>query len=236
MASLAGLVSKKNFASIAYAPDESAATGPSDFARRQLEKFGWKEGRGLGKDEDGSATFIAVQRKADNLGLGAKTVGQVLQAAIAKSVAAVPDSDESSGSGEDESEDPDMKVFRACGGMRFGMRSQAPQTGKLARMEAADAAFRAEMAAKATPIAAVAPAAAKARAPSVDATVKRKRGDENGAATDGGGADAAKAARKAEKKAARKVEKAASKQSAEKAEAKAAKKAAKKANLDQAAR
>lgn len=50
--------------------NESAASGPNDFAKRQLEKLGWKEGGGLGKKRDGRSTHIRVQQRAHQSGLG----------------------------------------------------------------------------------------------------------------------------------------------------------------------
>ncbi|CAM9357476.1 unnamed protein product [Choristocarpus tenellus] len=44
----------------------------SKFGFRMLEKMGWKEGKGLGKNEDGMATHVKVAKKSNNLGLGAK--------------------------------------------------------------------------------------------------------------------------------------------------------------------
>jgi Pin2-interacting protein X1 len=41
--------------------NESVATGPNDFAKRQLEKLGWTEGTGLGKKRNGRTTHIRVQ-------------------------------------------------------------------------------------------------------------------------------------------------------------------------------
>lgn len=41
-----------------------------DFARKQLEKYGWEEGKGLGKDETGMTTAIKPKLKYDNTGLG----------------------------------------------------------------------------------------------------------------------------------------------------------------------
>lgn len=210
MSSLAGLVSKRTFSAIAFAPDEGAASAPSDFARRQLEKFGWKEGRGLGKDGTGNAAFITVQRKDDNLGLGAKTAADVLRQTIERR--GLP-SDSDSDSEDDESEDADMKVFRACGGIRLGMRARAPQNGKLARLAAADAAFAASIAkppkADPAPVAIAVPPAAPAAG-----AEKRKR---EPAAVGGDGmaaAAAAKAAGKAERKAARKSARKAAKKAA----------------------
>ncbi|KAK9892960.1 hypothetical protein WA026_023017 [Henosepilachna vigintioctopunctata] len=41
-----------------------------DFARKQLEKYGWKEGQGLGKNEDGISQPIKPKLKFDNAGVG----------------------------------------------------------------------------------------------------------------------------------------------------------------------
>jgi hypothetical protein len=35
----------------------------SSFARRQMEKMGWKDGEGLGKNKDGVTTFVRVSRR-----------------------------------------------------------------------------------------------------------------------------------------------------------------------------
>ncbi|VDO01777.1 unnamed protein product [Rodentolepis nana] len=44
---------------------------PSSFAKRQLEKFGWSSGSGLGKNNNGIAEPIKVKKKFSRLGLGA---------------------------------------------------------------------------------------------------------------------------------------------------------------------
>ncbi|XP_060522185.1 G patch domain-containing protein 4 isoform X6 [Cylas formicarius] len=41
-----------------------------DFAKKQLEKYGWSEGKGLGKDEKGLSTALKPKLKFDNAGLG----------------------------------------------------------------------------------------------------------------------------------------------------------------------
>ncbi|CAB3999064.1 G patch domain-containing 4-like, partial [Paramuricea clavata] len=52
---------------------ETAASEESrglDFAKKQLEKHGWSEGKGLGKDESGRASAIKVGVKNNTLGVG----------------------------------------------------------------------------------------------------------------------------------------------------------------------
>lgn len=41
-----------------------------DFARKQMEKMGWKEGKGLGKNEQGVNKPIRLQSQMDSVGLG----------------------------------------------------------------------------------------------------------------------------------------------------------------------
>ncbi|KNE70826.1 hypothetical protein AMAG_14940 [Allomyces macrogynus ATCC 38327] len=50
----------------------STATTPTSvrFGEEQLKRFGWKEGQGLGKKEQGITTHVRVSRKADNKGIG----------------------------------------------------------------------------------------------------------------------------------------------------------------------
>ena len=42
----------------------------SSFAKKQLEKYGWKEGSGLGRDGAGITTFVKVQRRDPQLTSG----------------------------------------------------------------------------------------------------------------------------------------------------------------------
>ncbi|XP_072020973.1 uncharacterized protein [Amphiura filiformis] len=47
-----------------------ASVGVSEFAKKQLEKHGWKQGKGLGKSESGIAAPIKVKIKHDTAGVG----------------------------------------------------------------------------------------------------------------------------------------------------------------------
>eukprot|EP01116_Phalansterium_solitarium_P012836 TRINITY_DN2949_c0_g1_i1.p2 TRINITY_DN2949_c0_g1~~TRINITY_DN2949_c0_g1_i1.p2 ORF type:complete len:355 (-),score=167.47 TRINITY_DN2949_c0_g1_i1:443-1507(-) len=42
----------------------------SDFGSKMLQKWGWQQGKGLGKNEDGTKDYIRVKKKHDNSGLG----------------------------------------------------------------------------------------------------------------------------------------------------------------------
>ena len=48
-----------------------ASDKSSNFGYQMLMKMGWKEGGGLGKNEDGIATHVKVDKRTDNLGIGA---------------------------------------------------------------------------------------------------------------------------------------------------------------------
>lgn len=67
----ASLLSRKTKSSLGGVINEGAADISCEFGRRMLAKFGWKEGKGLGKHENGMQTHIKVKQRAENLGLGA---------------------------------------------------------------------------------------------------------------------------------------------------------------------
>lgn len=60
---------RKREAESQSAASHSSAAAAS-FAEGQLLKFGWKKGKGLGKDGHGIAKAIKVGHKQDTLGLG----------------------------------------------------------------------------------------------------------------------------------------------------------------------
>jgi Pin2-interacting protein X1 len=66
------------------ATNHSPALLPSSqsFAKRQLEKMGWKEGTGLGKRRDGIQRHVVIKQREDEMGLGrekekAREIGNV---------------------------------------------------------------------------------------------------------------------------------------------------------------
>ena len=47
-----------------------ASQGPSSWAQKQLKKFGWSKGKGLGKKLDGRREHVKVKKKEDSGGIG----------------------------------------------------------------------------------------------------------------------------------------------------------------------
>jgi len=48
------------------------AKDESSFGYRMLQKMGWSKGAGLGKDLQGDQKHVAVSRRTDKVGIGAK--------------------------------------------------------------------------------------------------------------------------------------------------------------------
>jgi hypothetical protein len=124
--------------------NESASAGvTSKFARKQLEKLGWKEGEGLGKRRDGISTHIRVQKRADEKGgLGKSSVDENLKIgnewwkdSVGDTLARLSNKKKSKKNKKRKKTFTDEELFEATGGSRFGMRAQAPQKGKWQRAE-----------------------------------------------------------------------------------------------------
>ena len=67
-----GCLSRKTVNGLGVTFNEAAADTTMDFGRRMLAKFGWTEGKGLGRQENGMLDHIRVKQRADQLGLGAQ--------------------------------------------------------------------------------------------------------------------------------------------------------------------
>jgi Pin2-interacting protein X1 len=65
------LYSKKTIEKMGSVLKESSGSKVSSFAMRQMEKMGWKEGTGLGKNADGRVVHVKTTKKDDKDGLGA---------------------------------------------------------------------------------------------------------------------------------------------------------------------
>lgn len=76
------LVTRKTLTKMGSGINESAGSKVSDFARKQMEKMGWKEGQGLGKNEDGMKKHIKAKKREDSAGLGTENMVTEAQSAV----------------------------------------------------------------------------------------------------------------------------------------------------------
>lgn len=67
---VAQILTKKTLSKRASFMNENVGSKISDFARKQMEKMGWRDGQGLGKNEDGISTHIKVKKIENNEGIG----------------------------------------------------------------------------------------------------------------------------------------------------------------------
>ncbi|KDO29960.1 hypothetical protein SPRG_05150 [Saprolegnia parasitica CBS 223.65] len=150
------IVGKKFLAQLGGMANESAASEVSSFAKKQMAKMGWSQGKGLGKEEQGIATHIKVKRREENTGVGteaAKTEEQsnqwwynVYNKMASKIVVDASDDDDDDGKKKSkkakkakkrsraEMDVPtDEQLFAATGGKLFGRRAYGSCKGKLMR-------------------------------------------------------------------------------------------------------
>mmetsp|Transcript_21932 Transcript_21932/g.54286 ORF Transcript_21932/g.54286 Transcript_21932/m.54286 type:complete len:258 (+) Transcript_21932:139-912(+) len=148
--SLLRLVGRKHKAKLGADLNESVATGPNAFARAQLEKLGWKEGTGLGKNRDGRSEHIRVTKRREGQAIGAAsteidpvvTGDQWWKGTVGNTLARLTAAKKQKKSKKSKKEKKkrkleytDEELFEATGGARFGMRAQTQQKGKWNRAE-----------------------------------------------------------------------------------------------------
>ena len=154
--------------------NEAVSTETSNTAKKMMEKMGWTEGQGLGKNSDGRSTHIATKKREDKKGLGhgklevsqGKTIDWSTEAKDGRTHELwwndvySKNSDKKKkkkkkkkskkkrkrSDSDDSSDDDDLdaKLFKACGGTRLGMRARGEQDGKFKRTEEADSIFLAK--------------------------------------------------------------------------------------------
>ena len=64
--------SRKDYEKLSTSQVESRASGPSKWAKALLEKQGWKEGSGLGKEGSGLTSHVKVARRDGTTAIGYK--------------------------------------------------------------------------------------------------------------------------------------------------------------------
>lgn len=157
------LLTKKTISALGSDIKDANGSKISNFAKKQMEKMGWVEGQGLGKNSDGSTTHIKVTKKEESSGLGLdKETSEKLSATehwwhddFASTLAAFKPKGLKEDKKKDKKKEKKEKrkeekkkrkleassppsyeeLFAATGGARLGMRARAKQTGKLLRTE-----------------------------------------------------------------------------------------------------
>ena len=65
------IVGKKMMEKMGSSMNESRAAPMGHFGSKMMKKMGWKEGEGLGKNNDGMKLHIRINKREDSVGLGA---------------------------------------------------------------------------------------------------------------------------------------------------------------------
>ena len=142
------LLTKKSITKLGSQMNDNAGSKPSTFAMKQMEKMGWTEGKGLGKNESGISKHLSITKREEAAGLGSEAVETRAQEAsetwwhdaFASNLKAMHKKHGSKKSkSKDETKDAPQptydELFKATGGARLGMRARAEQKGKLKRTE-----------------------------------------------------------------------------------------------------
>ena len=150
------LVTKKTLSNLGSQINDSKGSKVSDFAKKQMERMGWKEGQGLGKNKDGITSHIKVSKKLETTGLGLDESKKEIQSKTehwwhddftqhlnqfkiknVKSKKKKRKLEEEQSAANESSKGPPSydELFEATGGARLGMRARAKQSGKHKRTE-----------------------------------------------------------------------------------------------------
>ena len=149
------LVTKKTAATLGLSIHDGVGSKVSIFARRQMEKMGWEEGKGLGKNETGISKHIKAVKRDDSSGLGSESVEAVeinenwwhdafskqlkTFQAPKKGLKSKKEKSLRKGTTDDAEKPPSYAdLFAATGGARLGMRARASQKGKILRTESSN--------------------------------------------------------------------------------------------------
>lgn len=163
----------------------------SSFGASILKKFGWKEGSGLGKENDGRTACVQIKRREENLGLGAaagddnanpwdnwwdalynKTAENVQLKKRSRPQSSSTSSTSSSSSSSDDSDDEQKPGHRKAATRNASSSAAVPlkgdrQKGKLLRIKLAEEKSRCNQVSVSTEVSAVSTLA--------DSIVKKKK-------------------------------------------------------------
>jgi hypothetical protein len=141
------LLNKKTIAKLGSEMNTGNGSKVSSFAMKQMEKMGWKEGQGLGKNESGIVKHIVAKKRDTNIGLGGNEEEVVnlpdnwWHDAFATNLSNMKNKMKGKKSSKKDRDKPIAapptydELFKATGGARLGMRARADQKGKLKRTE-----------------------------------------------------------------------------------------------------
>jgi len=139
------LAGKKLQQKLGASLNESASAPTSSFAKKQLEKMGWKEGDGLGARSTGIKTHIRVYKREDDVGVGhdklklAEASNMWWSSSISNTLEKLSSKRKKKKNKKDKKKTKkiytDEELFEATGGARFGMRAQRRAESKWARTE-----------------------------------------------------------------------------------------------------
>ena len=180
-------VGRKTLRKLQGRSNENLTSAPDadSFGRSMMEKFGWKEGSGIGKNMDGMKDHLRAKKRGAE-GLGSKGDGGMYEGDNAKScledgwylkvfddakkAKKLKKNKKSSKKRKRDEHDEessssfpaiptDAELLKATGGARLGRRAQprGGEVGKMKRIAAADAAYLAKFSGAAAAAAAAAP-------------------------------------------------------------------------------
>lgn len=68
------ILNKKTIDKLGSQMNNNLGSKPSSFALKQMEKMGWKEGMGLGKNESGMSKHIVIEKREEKSGIGSEKI------------------------------------------------------------------------------------------------------------------------------------------------------------------
>eukprot|EP00746_Dinoflagellata_sp_MGD_P082118 gnl/MRDRNA2_/MRDRNA2_32609_c0_seq1.p2 gnl/MRDRNA2_/MRDRNA2_32609_c0~~gnl/MRDRNA2_/MRDRNA2_32609_c0_seq1.p2 ORF type:complete len:172 (-),score=49.76 gnl/MRDRNA2_/MRDRNA2_32609_c0_seq1:104-619(-) len=132
-------MSKKYYDRLSKTSGLSSKAFSSDFGRKVLESYGWKEGEGLGRNREGRVDCIQVTRREDKMGLGLESKDTTKDwdnwwAACFNSVAKKISVGNASAKVDSDSSEEEDEHKQSVTGSTMGIKSAKVQQGKVRRV------------------------------------------------------------------------------------------------------